>query len=75
VADLASILDMAWGRDMVHPDAGSHVGGAVPEGNADAWDRMQNLNVSAMCRPVHAVGVRVTPPGAVVLDLPAGADL
>ncbi|NUB45580.1 SDR family oxidoreductase [Fertoebacter nigrum] len=52
---LPGILDRAGGLDIFHANAGSYVGGAVLEGDPDAWDRMLNLNINAVFRSVHAV--------------------
>ncbi|MFU0507788.1 SDR family oxidoreductase [Pseudaminobacter sp. NGMCC 1.201702] len=41
--------------DIFHANAGAYIGGAVAEGDPDAWDRMLNLNVNAAFRSVHAV--------------------
>ena len=49
------ILAKAGGLDIFHANAGAYVGGAVLEGDPDAWDRMLNLNVNAAFRTVHAV--------------------
>lgn len=52
---LPRILDLAGGLDIFYANAGSYIGGAVAEGDPDAWDRMLNLNVNAAFRSVHAV--------------------
>jgi len=52
---LASILDAVGSLDALHVNAGAYVGGAITEGDPDAWDRMLNLNVNAAFRCVHAV--------------------
>jgi len=52
---LPRILDVAGGLDVFHANAGTYIGGAVAEGDPDAWDRMLNLNVNAAFRSVHAV--------------------
>lgn len=49
------ILDMAGPLDIFHANAGSYVGGAVSDGDPDAWDRMLTLNVNAVFRSIHAV--------------------
>ncbi|TCL71397.1 SDR family oxidoreductase [Rhizobium sp. BK251] len=52
---LPRILELAGGLDIFHANAGAYIGGAVAEGNPDAWDRMLNLNINAAFRSVHAV--------------------
>ncbi len=52
---LPSILDLAGRLDIFHANAGAYIGGAVAEGDPDAWDRMLNLNINAAFRSVHAV--------------------
>jgi len=52
---LPQILDKAGRLDIFHANAGAYVGGAVLEGDPDAWDRMLNLNINAAFRSVHAV--------------------
>jgi len=52
---LASILDAVGSLDALHVNAGAYVGGAVIDGDPDAWDRMLHLNVNAAFRCVHAV--------------------
>lgn len=52
---LPRILDLAGGLDVFHANAGAYIGGAVAEGDPDAWDRMLNLNINAAFRSVHAV--------------------
>ncbi|HBF28853.1 SDR family oxidoreductase [Rhizobium sp.] len=54
-AMLPRILDVAGGLDIFHANAGAYIGGAVAEGDPDAWDRMLNLNINAAFRSVHAV--------------------
>ncbi len=54
-AMLPRILDVAGGLDVFHANAGAYIGGAVAEGDPDAWDRMLNLNINAAFRSVHAV--------------------
>ena len=44
---LPRILESAGRLDIFHANAGAYVGGAVAEGDPDAWDRMLNLNVNA----------------------------
>jgi ribitol 2-dehydrogenase len=52
---LARILECAGGLDIFHANAGAYIGGQVVEGDADAWDRVLNLNVNAAFRSVRAV--------------------
>ncbi|KRB60085.1 glucose dehydrogenase [Rhizobium sp. Root708] len=52
---LPSILELAGRLDIFHANAGAYIGGAVAEGDPDAWDRMLNLNINAAFRSVHAV--------------------
>ncbi|WP_182086551.1 SDR family oxidoreductase [Aureimonas sp. ME7] len=52
---LPAILDKAGQLDIFHANAGSYIGGDLVDGNADAFDRMLNLNVNAVFRGVHAV--------------------
>lgn len=52
---LPRILDVAGRLDTFHANAGAYVGGAVAEGDPDAWDRMLNLNINAAFRSVQAV--------------------
>ncbi|MVA37431.1 SDR family oxidoreductase [Agrobacterium vitis] len=54
-AMLPRILEVADGLDIFHANAGAYIGGAVAEGDPDAWDRMLNLNINAAFRSVHAV--------------------
>ncbi|MBB4952115.1 ribitol 2-dehydrogenase [Agrobacterium vitis] len=54
-AMLPRILDAAGRLDIFHANAGAYIGGAVAEGDPDAWDRMLNLNINAAFRSVHAV--------------------
>lgn len=54
-AILPRILESAGGLDIFHANAGAYIGGAVAEGDPDAWDRMLNLNINAAFRSVHAV--------------------
>ena len=49
------IKELAGELDIFHANAGAYIGGAVAEGDPDAWDRMLNLNVNAAFRSVHAV--------------------
>lgn len=51
---LPRILDVAGRLDIFHANAGAYVGGAVAEGDPDAWDRMLNLNINAAFRSVQA---------------------
>ena len=52
---LPRILELAGRLDIFHANAGTYIGGAVAEGDPDAWDRMLNLNINAAFRSVHAV--------------------
>jgi len=52
---LSSILDAVGSLDALHVNAGCYVGGAITEGDPNAWDRMLNLNINAAFRCVHAV--------------------
>jgi ribitol 2-dehydrogenase len=52
---LPRILDLAGRLDIFYANAGAYIGGAVADGDPDAWDRMLNLNVNAAFRSVHAV--------------------
>ncbi|MDH6231616.1 ribitol 2-dehydrogenase [Mesorhizobium soli] len=52
---LPRILEVAGRLDIFHANAGAYIGGAVAEGDPDAWDRMLNLNINAAFRSVHAV--------------------
>lgn len=52
---LPRILELAGRLDVFHANAGTYIGGAVAEGDPDAWDRMLNLNINAAFRSVHAV--------------------
>lgn len=52
---LPRILDLAGRLDIFYANAGAYIGGAVAEGDPDAWDMMLNLNVNAAFRSVHAV--------------------
>ncbi|KQS64062.1 glucose dehydrogenase [Rhizobium sp. Leaf371] len=52
---LPRILELAGRLDVFHANAGAYVGGAIAEGDPDAWDRMLNLNINAAFRSVHAV--------------------
>lgn len=52
---LPRILELAGRLDIFYANAGSYIGGAVAEGDPDAWDKMLNLNVNAAFRSVHAV--------------------
>lgn len=52
---LPRILELAGRLDVFHANAGAYIGGAVADGDPDAWDRMLNLNINAAFRSVHAV--------------------
>jgi ribitol 2-dehydrogenase len=52
---LPRIVERAGGLDIFHANAGAYIGGDVVEGDADAWDRVLNLNVNAAFRSVRAV--------------------
>jgi ribitol 2-dehydrogenase len=52
---MPAILRIAGQLDIFHANAGSYVGGAVVDGDPDAWDRMLNLNINAAFRSVRAV--------------------
>jgi ribitol 2-dehydrogenase len=52
---LPRILELGGRLDVFHANAGAYIGGAVAEGDPDAWDRMLNLNINAAFRSVHAV--------------------
>ncbi len=52
---MPAILGIAGQLDIFHANAGSYVGGAVVDGDPDAWDRMLNLNINAAFRSVRAV--------------------
>jgi len=52
---LTRILELVGSLDVLHANAGMYVGGAVAEGDPDAWDRMLHLNVNAAFRCVRAV--------------------
>lgn len=54
-AMLPRILELAGGLDIFYANAGAYIGGAVAEGDPDAWDRMLHLNINAAFRSVHAV--------------------
>ncbi|WP_315928490.1 SDR family oxidoreductase [Mesorhizobium sp. SP-1A] len=54
-AIMPRIEALAGGLDIFHANAGAYIGGAVAEGDPDAWDRMLNLNINAAFRSVHAV--------------------
>jgi ribitol 2-dehydrogenase len=49
------ILEKFGQLDIFHANAGSYVGGEVVDGDADAWDRMLNLNINATFRSIRAV--------------------
>ncbi|MGY1519748.1 SDR family oxidoreductase [Luteimonas sp. A482] len=52
---LPHILELAGRLDAFHANAGAYIGGAVAEGDPDAWDRVLNLNINAAFRSVRAV--------------------
>jgi ribitol 2-dehydrogenase len=52
---LPRILDLAGGLDIFHANAGAYIGGAVEQGDPDAWDKVLNLNINASFRAVHSV--------------------
>jgi ribitol 2-dehydrogenase len=52
---LPRILELGGRLDIFYANAGAYIGGAVAEGDPDAWDKMLNLNVNAAFRSVHAV--------------------
>ncbi|WP_159013862.1 SDR family oxidoreductase [Acidisoma sp. S159] len=52
---LPQILEKFGQLDIFHANAGSYVGGHVVDGDADAWDRMLNLNINATFRSIRAV--------------------
>ena len=52
---LPRILELAGRLDIFYANAGAYIGGAVAEGDPDAWDKMLNLNINAAFRSVHAV--------------------
>ncbi len=54
-AMLPAILALAGRIDIFHANAGAYVGGAIVDGDPDAWDRMLDLNVNAAFRSVQAV--------------------
>lgn len=54
-AMLPRILELAGRLDVFYANAGAYIGGAVAEGDPDAWDRVLNLNINAAFRSVHAV--------------------
>lgn len=54
-AMMPQILEKAGQLDILHANAGAYVGGPVVEGDADAWDRMLNLNINAAFRCVREV--------------------
>lgn len=62
-AMVPGILARAGRLDIFHANAGSYVGGAVVEGDPDAWDRMLNLNINASFRAVQAVLAHMLPLG------------
>jgi ribitol 2-dehydrogenase len=52
---MPQILEKFGQLDIFHANAGSYVGGDVVDGDADAWDRMLNLNINATFRSIRAV--------------------
>ncbi len=54
-AMIPEILAKTGRIDILHCNAGSYIGGDLIETNADAIDRMLNLNVNAVIKNVHAV--------------------
>lgn len=52
---LPRILELAGRLDIFHANAGAYIGGAVADGDPNAWDRVLNLNINAAFRSVHAV--------------------
>ena len=52
---MPGILDKVGQLDVFHANAGSYIGGDLVDGDADAFDRMLNLNINAVFRGVHAV--------------------
>jgi ribitol 2-dehydrogenase len=54
-AMIPEILSKTGRIDILHCNAGSYIGGDLIETNADAIDRMLNLNVNAVIKNVHAV--------------------
>lgn len=54
-AIMPRIEALAGGLDIFHANAGAYIGGAVAEGDPDAWDRVLNLNINAAFRSVRAV--------------------
>lgn len=52
---MPAILERTGQLDIFHANAGSYIGGDLVDGNADAFDRMLNLNVNAVMKNVHAV--------------------
>jgi len=54
-AMIPEILAKTGRIDILHCNAGSYIGGDLVETNAEAIDRMLNLNVNAVIKNVHAV--------------------
>ncbi|HXZ17942.1 MAG TPA: SDR family oxidoreductase [Roseiarcus sp.] len=54
-AMIPEILAKTGRIDILHCNAGSYIGGDLTETNAQAIDRMLNLNVNAVIKNVHAV--------------------
>ncbi len=54
-AMIPEILAKIGRIDILHCNAGSYIGGDLIDTNADAIDRMLNLNVNAVIKNVHAV--------------------
>ena len=52
---IPEILAKTGRIDILHCNAGSYIGGDLIDTNADAIDRMLNLNVNAVIKNVHAV--------------------
>jgi len=52
---IPQILAKTGRIDILHCNAGSYIGGDLIDTNADAIDRMLNLNVNAVIKNVHAV--------------------
>jgi ribitol 2-dehydrogenase len=54
-AMIPEILKKTDHIDILHCNAGTYIGGDLVETNAEAIDRMLNLNVNAVIKNVHAV--------------------
>lgn len=52
---MPAILERFGKLDIFHANAGMYIGGEVADGDADAWDRLLNLNINAAFRCVRAV--------------------